>query len=267
MRAYKNLKWALLTFLIAICIFSTSYWRDVTTKMNVHSIVQAAEEYAAFHDIEVTLTWDSIYSNMDIYVKEPTGETASRWNPLTSIGGEIGYEKYNTSSEEWEWTHGDSGEGVGQETYRLENGKEGKYEITVYSPDINQDETTKASVFVIMNEKTYAEQYMSFSKSFDLETETWWTVGSFYYSPLQGSGGCFISTAAYGTPMAQEVRTLCMFRDRYLTVNCAGRTFIKLYETVSPPFSRVIARNKWLKSIVRIQLTPVVVLSKFILNL
>jgi len=42
-------------------------------------------------------------------------------------------------------------------------------------------------------------------------------------------GGCFIATACYGTPMAEEVKTLCAFRDQYLLTNPIGRALVKVY--------------------------------------
>lgn len=265
MKAKKNQRWMLLVVLFFILVFFACCCRNPADKMTISSIVEASEKYVTYYDIQVTLSWDNLYCNMDLYVKEPTGETASPWNPLTSIGGETGYYDYDT--EDNEWVYGDSGTGIGRETYRLEKGRQGIYEITVYSPGLSGGGTAKTNIFVIMNEGTHVEQYASFAKEIGLGGETWWSAGSFDYYPIPGSGDCFISTAAYGTPLAQEVRTLCLFRDRYLMANHVGRTFIKLYETVSPPFSRVISGNKWLMSIVRIQLTPVVALSRFILNL
>lgn len=262
MKTCKDLKLIFSVFIVTIFSFSLWQLRDSADRISIQSIVQAAEEYSSYHDIKVTLSWDSVYANLDLYVKEPTGETASRWNPATSTGGEIGYYDYDTGSEVW--VSGDNGLGVGRETYRLQEGVEGNYEISVYCSGLSAGETTSASLFVILNEETHKEEYPQFP-SVPLGGETTWQAGSFYYTPLPGSGGCFISTAAYGTPLAQEVRILCLFRDRHLMENCAGRAFIRMYEVVSPPFSKLIARNKWLKTIVRMQLTPLVELSKFIL--
>lgn len=42
-------------------------------------------------------------------------------------------------------------------------------------------------------------------------------------------GFCFVATAAYGTPMANELGTLRLFRDRFLMTNAPGRGFVTLY--------------------------------------
>lgn len=69
---------------------------------------------------------------------------------------------------------------------------------------------------------------------------------------------CFIATAAYGTPMAEEVKTLSVFRDKYLMTNPAGRLFVKTYYTVSPPIANFIAKRPHLRYITRQMLKPIV---------
>jgi|GEM_PF-6417205 len=73
-----------------------------------------------------------------------------------------------------------------------------------------------------------------------------------------GGGGCFIATAAYGTPMASEVLALCDFRDVHLLTNPVGRRLVAFYYRVSPPIADFIAKHESLKSIVRFFLKPVV---------
>ena len=72
-----------------------------------------------------------------------------------------------------------------------------------------------------------------------------------------GGGGCFIATAAYGTPMAQEVDALRGFRDGYLMTNSVGATFVDSYYRISPPIADVIANSPVLRAFVRGLLVPV----------
>ncbi|MEE9564864.1 MAG: Ig-like domain-containing protein [Candidatus Hydrothermarchaeaceae archaeon] len=71
-----------------------------------------------------------------------------------------------------------------------------------------------------------------------------------------GGGGCFIATACYGTPMAEEVRILSTFRDQYLLTNPAGRAFIKLYYRYSPAIADFIRDKEHIKIAVRAGLKP-----------
>jgi IPT/TIG domain-containing protein len=79
-------------------------------------------------------------------------------------------------------------------------------------------------------------------------------------------GGCFIATAAYGTPMAEDVRYLRAFRDQYLLTSGLGRKFVEVYYRHSPPLAdRLRAQDGW-RSVVRAALAPLVALSKWIVD-
>ncbi len=80
------------------------------------------------------------------------------------------------------------------------------------------------------------------------------------------SGGCFIATAAYGTPMADEIRYLRAFRDGYLLPNRIGRRFVELYYRYSPPIADYIGQRQQLQRLVRVALMPLVALSKWLLG-
>jgi hypothetical protein len=71
-------------------------------------------------------------------------------------------------------------------------------------------------------------------------------------------GGCFIATAAYGTPLAAEVRLLERFRDRYLLTSPPGRFLVQRYNRHSPPIARYIAGRPMLRAAVRAALHPVI---------
>ncbi|MCC5859228.1 MAG: S8 family serine peptidase [Ectothiorhodospiraceae bacterium] len=80
-----------------------------------------------------------------------------------------------------------------------------------------------------------------------------------------GGGGCFIATAAYGTPMADDIQVLREFREQVLRPHAAGRWLIQRYEQLSPPVADAIARRPWLQASVRLLLRPVVALARWLL--
>ncbi len=73
-----------------------------------------------------------------------------------------------------------------------------------------------------------------------------------------GGSGCFIATAAYGTPMEPQVKILSEFRDRVLLDNPAGTALVSLYRKYSPSIADFISRHETARTLVRWGLGPVV---------
>jgi hypothetical protein len=71
-------------------------------------------------------------------------------------------------------------------------------------------------------------------------------------------GGCFIATAAFGSPLAPQVRLLRAVRDRYLLPHPVGQTVVRWYYGSSPPLAEVIGHSEALRAIVRVGLAPLV---------
>lgn len=102
-------------------------------------------------------------------------------------------------------------------------------------------------------------------------SDTTRTIGSFsgacpdygipapYFGAGGGSGGgCFIATAAYGTPYDERITILRQFRDRWMLRTAPGRYLVDIYYQHSPPLARYIAEKPGLKFLVRLALTPVI---------
>lgn len=75
---------------------------------------------------------------------------------------------------------------------------------------------------------------------------------------LEAKAECFIATAAYGTPLVEEIEVLRQFRDEYLVTNPAGRLLVSLYYTSSPPLAHLISKHDSLKAVTRMALEPII---------
>jgi hypothetical protein len=69
--------------------------------------------------------------------------------------------------------------------------------------------------------------------------------------PPTPSGGCFIATAAYGTPTAEQIDVLREFRDVVLLESTVGSQFVAWYYQFSPPVADFISGNELLRTLVR----------------
>ena len=79
-------------------------------------------------------------------------------------------------------------------------------------------------------------------------------------------GMCFIATAAYGTPMAEEIEILREFRDEYFLTNPVGKSLVDFYYRASPPIAEFITEHPSLKPVVRAVLVPAVAMSIVAVN-
>jgi|GEM_PF-4059969 len=92
-------------------------------------------------------------------------------------------------------------------------------------------------------------------------TATWKKVFPFSDS-LWIPGGCFIATAAWGSPMAPEVALLRAFRDRFLLPHLPGRLFVAAYYRLSPRLAAAVAPVPVLRAAARFALAPAVILAR-----
>ncbi len=75
---------------------------------------------------------------------------------------------------------------------------------------------------------------------------------------------CFVATAAYGSPLAPEIRVLRRWRDRYLAGNAPGRMLVAGYYRLGPVLADVVRPRPWLRSLARGLIWPVVELARWV---
>jgi hypothetical protein len=73
----------------------------------------------------------------------------------------------------------------------------------------------------------------------------------FTTAPGASPSFCFVATAAYGTPTAQQIDVLREFRDVVLLESAVGSQFVALYYQLSPPVADFIARSDLSRTLVR----------------
>ncbi len=69
---------------------------------------------------------------------------------------------------------------------------------------------------------------------------------------------CFVATAAYGTPMADEIGVLRRFRDRHLRSNAIGEALVETYYGVGPSIAGWVGESETRRDAVRTLLAPIV---------
>jgi hypothetical protein len=65
------------------------------------------------------------------------------------------------------------------------------------------------------------------------------------------AGGCFIATAAYGSPIAPDVIVLSRLRDDVLLQSALGSILVDVYYSFSPPLASIVAHHDSLRRVVR----------------
>jgi uncharacterized repeat protein (TIGR02543 family) len=71
------------------------------------------------------------------------------------------------------------------------------------------------------------------------------------FQVISTATGCFVGSAAYGSPLAEQLDVLREFRDGVLLESAAGSQLVALYYRLSPPMADFISGNSFLRTMVR----------------
>ncbi|MCM8769662.1 MAG: hypothetical protein NC911_08370 [Candidatus Omnitrophica bacterium] len=104
-------------------------------------------------------------------------------------------------------------------------------------------------------------------------TVRWGNVTGYDYFSLgaprpvgSSGGGCFIATAAFGSPLAKQINLLRRFRDEILLENLFGKKFVSWYYRHGPAAAGYLEHHPLLKPMVRACLYPLIVAAWLCLN-
>jgi hypothetical protein len=144
---------------------------------------------------------------------------------------------------------------VDDEDYTLAEGIH--YTVIDINPGVSADLTILSSSYLAAKLRSFGEKIV-LTINFDVGRDATLTINV--------PEVCFIATAAYGTPMAEEIQILREFRDEYLLTNPLGQALVGIYYRVSPPMAEFITEHPSLKPIVRAGLLPAVTMSTIAVN-
>ena len=77
-------------------------------------------------------------------------------------------------------------------------------------------------------------------------------------SNTKTQSGCFIATAAFGSPYHERIDVLRCWRDVRLRQSRLTAPLVRWYYAISPPIARCVARSKTLRFLVRAALRPTI---------
>ncbi len=155
----------------------------------------------------------------------------------------------------------------GQARYSISSARRQKrVEYTKLFMTFSYKDPTRIAVFFGVSTST-AEQYMREARYIEIPDDLKQKISqkmkenkidAFEAIAQHYNRGCFIATAAYGTPFSEEIKILKLFRDRTLSKFVLGQIFIDTYYLYSPKIAKFIAKSGFRRWLVRFALNPAV---------
>ncbi len=112
----------------------------------------------------------------------------------------------------------------------------------------------------ILNHKNLTQLFLNIQNN---ENDMWPKL----HREAKVNPNCFIATAVYGSPYANEVIILQEFRDNWLLRFSLGRAFVSCYYQISPPVAHQIVKNIYLKKITKsLLIIPILKLVNYLMR-
>jgi len=132
--------------------------------------------------------------------------------------------------------------------------------ITKMSPAARAAAEEYATLILLGKDPRAAEAEIRRKYPFPEGSDDWVVMTRAVFKPMAAvqaekqpqASGCFIATAACGSPDVSDVVTLRRFRDDSLIRSRFGRGLVRVYERASPGIAAQIARRPALRQLVRI---------------
>jgi tetratricopeptide (TPR) repeat protein len=147
---------------------------------------------------------------------------------------------------------------VNKTTYRIQRKLYKDYSNILYESEVNRILNESSSEVNIRDK--YIQEIIKINKNYNPPS----FMPRGFKINRDPSRFCFIATAAYGSPLADEIILLKKFRDDYLSLTPWGNRLIALYYRYSPRIAAFIAKSEVVRKIARACLTPIISLIKAI---
>jgi hypothetical protein len=176
-------------------------------------------------------------STMDIYFTSVVVDTAKASSPEAGVNvTAVITDVVNIDTNELYWkTDGDSGAQSGDSAFipqSLITDEDGEATFGVH---IEQENAGDVEITIEMTGTK--ESYLSTTSSSSIT--------------INANGNCFIATAAYGTPVNENLNTLRAFRDTILLTNPPGEFLVEAYYLTSPPVANALSQSDGLRAATR----------------
>jgi polyhydroxybutyrate depolymerase len=123
--------------------------------------------------------------------------------------------------------------------------KNSKYEFVNWTGDVSTIANVNAATTIITLKPDVDHKDYEITANFQYKSVTPPTPTS------SSGGGCFIATAAYGTPTAKQIDVLRAFRDDVLLKSTVGSRLVDFYYRTSPPIANFISQHSVVRTLVR----------------